>query len=64
MTARRALMFAALVAFAAAATYVTGLMSPAPVVTQSGGECDSCSARKEGQKQLRKALAQARAEEN
>lgn len=62
MTARRALMLVALGAFVTAAAYGTGMMSPAPDVTLSDAECDSCSARKAGQKQMREALARAKGE--
>lgn len=64
MTARRALMFAALAVFGAAATYGAGLISTTPVVTQSDTECDSCSARKQSQKELRDALARTRNQGN
>jgi hypothetical protein len=57
-------MIAALVAFGGAVIYGVGLMSPAPVLTQSDTECDSCSARKQSQKELRDALARAKAEGN
>lgn len=53
-------MFAALAALGTAAAYGARVMPSAPVVTQSDTECDSCSARKQSQKQLREALARAR----
>lgn len=64
MTARRALMLAALAAFGAAATYGAGLMTHTPVVTQSDTECDSCSARKQSQKELREAMSRTRKQGN
>lgn len=62
MTGRGALILAALAALlVAGAAYGLFPRPPAPAVTQAGVECDSCSARKAGQKELREALARARA---
>lgn len=57
-------MFAALAALGTAAAYGARMTPPAPVVTQSNTECDSCSARKQSQKHLREALARARNDED
>ncbi len=57
-------MIATLAGFGAAAAYGARVILHAPVVTQSDTECDSCSARKQGQKDLRDALARAKSEVN